>query len=143
MANVADKLADRLEARGLPGGIGPGSDPRRAFDVQDPAAWDIDYQAAALLLDVERILIDLRAGGEDVSIFAAALGTWFEGVLVYRSSRSERELGKRVAAPAQHVALLRALGRFIDEQGKVTLGQALTATTASPSGPSDALQRQP
>lgn len=127
MANAADALADFLEANGLPGGIRSGADPRAQADPRGRASWDIDEQAAANLMEVERFLNRLRAEGEDLSMFRGCLETWFEGVFRFRTEDDMRVPGRRVPAPSDHIRALRALGVLLEADTAMTLRQARAA----------------
>ena len=132
MPNAADALADFLEANGLPTGIGTGADPRARVDPRGATSWDVDKQAASHLMEVERVLNQLRASGEDMSMFRRCLSTWFEGVVTFRTADGMHELGPRVPPPAEHIGALRVLGVLMDAQGSMTLRQARAAVDAAP-----------
>jgi len=127
VANAADALADFLEANGLPGGIRSGADPRSQADPRGRASWDIDKQAAANLMEVERVLNVLRAKGEDLSMFRGCLETWFEGVFRFRTEDDMRIPGRRVPAPEGPIRALRALGFLMEAEGSMTLREARAA----------------
>jgi hypothetical protein len=127
VANAAEALADFLEANGLPFGVGSGMDPRARVDPRGMASWDVDQQAAANLVEVERAMNRLRASGEDMSMFRGCLSTWFEGVVTFRTADDMTEAGPRVPAPAEHIMLLRVLGVLMDARGPMTLEQARAA----------------
>jgi hypothetical protein len=124
MANAAAALADFLEAHGLPAGIGSDTDPRAGVDPRGMTSWDVDEQAAANLMEVERVLNRLRAGGEDMAMFRGCLSTWFEGVVTFRTADGMQEAGPRVPVPAERIRPLRVLGVLMDAQGPMTLEQA-------------------
>lgn len=126
MANAADALADLIEVNGLPAGIGS-RDPRAQADPRGHAAWDTDKEAATNLMEVERLLNDLRAKGEDLSMFRGCLRTWFEGVFRFRTADDMPTAGRRVPAPPEHIRALRVLGVLMEARGSMTLPQARAA----------------
>jgi hypothetical protein len=132
VANAADALADFLEVSGLPVGIGSGVDPRVHVDPRGRVTWDVDKQAAANLMEVERVLNELRSTGDDVSMFRGSLSTWFAGVCIFRTADNATVLGPREPVPAEHVRRLRVLGVFIDANGSMTLEAARLAVDGVP-----------
>lgn len=129
MANAADALADFLEERGLPAGIGEGSDPRAQvsrLSAKGVASWEVDQEGAAYLFEVERFLNRLRADGEDLARFHGSLPRWFEGLFVFRMPDGSSEPGPRVPVPAEHIRSLRVLSRLMDAPG-MTIEEAWTA----------------
>lgn len=127
MPNAADALADFLEENGLPSGVGSGSDPRGGVDPRGSASWDVDRPAAADLMEVERVLNEMRVAGADVSMFHRSLGAWFEGVCMFRTDDDLPVPGPRVPVPQEHIRALRVLGVYIDAEGSMTLEQARAA----------------
>jgi hypothetical protein len=123
--NAAFLLADALESYAVPGNTTP--ERVRGFEgPNDIDAWRRHNAAVDLVRAVDHLLTGMRAAGEDVSMFDAALPRWYSGTYMATTPWGSKQNGggPRLVCPEHDVHLLRALGAIINGWEPIKLDEA-------------------